>query len=326
MKRSPFRPRPYLPPVNCPYSMLGSPRCCGGKLIDDPLTKTCCRDRIILKSQVSSCRRMSKCGHVLYNRDTQRCCKDHVIPRHVKCKRLRCNRDRYYPFLQQCCNGKLISKHMPCTPFPSQSHCGGIRFDPRFYKCCFSQLVFIHSSCPASRRLPCGHAFYDPQSQQCCQGQVLVRFAPCIPFECGGLNYNPQTHQCCNGQIVSRFQRCPVPGPSHQFCGGNFIDPSLQRCCHGNVVAPLRSTCQRCGASFFVPSGFQCCHGNQVVPSSVQCIALLHRTNDGQTVPRSWLMVKGILETLISIIQTLSFSGVHFIYFILFYRTKYANT
>ncbi|KAL9980459.1 hypothetical protein ACROYT_G009057 [Oculina patagonica] len=238
VKRSHFRPRPYLPAVNCPYSMLGSPRCCGGKLIDNPSVKRCCRGRIILKSvPCTPIWPQSQCGGVRFDPRSNKCCFGRVVPIHSSCSR--------------------------------RVRCGHAFYDPQRQQCCFGRVVPIHSSC--SRRVRCGHAFYDPQRQQCCNGQVLLRFAPCIPFECGGLNYNPQTHQCCNGQIVSRFRRCSVPGPHQRFCGGNFINPSLQRCCHGNVVAPLRSTCQRCGASFFMPFGFQCCHGNQVVPSFVQC-------------------------------------------------------
>ena len=154
-----FRPRPYLLLGKCPYGMRKSPRCCGGKWIDDPSVKTCCRDRIILTSLAPFCKRMSKCGrYSLYNRKYQRCCKDHVIPRSVKCERLRCERERYYPFIDQCCNGKVIPKHVPCSPFPTQ--CGGISYDPRFQKCCSSRVVPRHIPCQTG--VPCGHASYDP--------------------------------------------------------------------------------------------------------------------------------------------------------------------
>ena len=175
--------------------MRKSPLCCGGKLIDDLSVKTCCRDRIILRSLAPFCKRMSKCGrHSLYNRKSQRCCKGHVIPRSVKCKRLRCKRKRYYPFNEKCCNGKVIPKYVPCSLFPTQ--CGGASYDPSFQKCCFSRVVPRHVPCLAGR--PCGHAFYNPQRQQ-----------------------------CCNGKVIHRFRRCPVPAPHHQFCGGNFINPSF---------------------------------------------------------------------------------------------------
>ena len=258
----------YVPCNQFPVPCGDSPHCCGGKLIDDPSTKTCCRNRIISTSLAPFCKKMSKCGrHSLYNRKYQRCCNDQVIPRNVKCKRLRCKRERYYTFNEQCCNGKVIPKHVPCSPFPTQ--CGGISYDPTFQKCCFTRVVSIHIPCPAG--VPCGHAFYDPRRQQCCNGQVLPRFTPCIPFKCGGHNYNPNTQQCCNGQIFPRFQRCPAPGPHHQFCGSNVINPSSQRCCYGNAVAPLGSTCQKCGASLYLPFGFRCCHGTQVVPRFVRC-------------------------------------------------------
>ena len=186
--------------------MRKSPRCCGGKWIDNPFANTCCRDRIILTSQAPFCKRMSECGHnSMYNGNYQRCCKGQVIPRIAKCKQLRCNRDRYYPFNEQCCNGRLIPKHVPCNLFPTQ--CGGVSYDPSFQKCCSTRVVPIHFSCPAV--VPCGHTFINPSFQRCCYGNVVAPLRSTCQ-RCGASLYVPFGCRCCYGtRLVPTFVRCP---------------------------------------------------------------------------------------------------------------------
>ena len=134
-------------------------------------------DQSIRPEQLNEDPRSVRCGRYLYNKRTQKCCYNRVIPRYSSCVVYRrCGLRSYNPLTHSCCGGRYL-------------------YNKKTQKCCYNRVIPRYSSCVVYRR--CGLRSYNPLTHSCCGGRYL---------------YNKRTQKCCYGRVISFYSTCRFYG------------------------------------------------------------------------------------------------------------------